>query len=130
MVKGLSTLVSNKNAENTYLVGLALLQRDLLGTYSQRLFAAALELESELARRGVPVVPRSAQGEEDWPATHHIWVTASGRDEAFPHYENLWRRASTPITVSSHMGLATGCDWGRPSRLPLAWAPSTPRSWR
>jgi glycine hydroxymethyltransferase len=89
VVKGLSTLVSSSHAENTYLVGLALLQRDLLGTYARRLFAAALELESQLERRGVPVVARSAQGEEDWPATHHIWITANGRDEAFARYENL-----------------------------------------
>lgn len=89
VVKGLSTLVSSSHAENTYLVGLALLQRDLLETYARRLLAAALELESHLARQGVPVFPRSVQGDEDWPVTHHIWVTASGRDEAFTHYERL-----------------------------------------
>lgn len=89
VVKGLSTLVSSSHAENTYLVGLALLQRDLLETYAERLLATALELEAQLARRGVPVVPRSTQGEEDWLPTHHIWVTASNRDKAFAQYENL-----------------------------------------
>lgn len=89
VVRGLSTLVSSSHAENTYLVGLALLQSDLLEAYARRLFPAALELERELAREGVPVVPRSSQGEEDWPATHHVWVTASDREEAFAQYESL-----------------------------------------
>lgn len=89
VVKGLSTLVSSSHAENTYLVGLALLEKDLLEAYAGRLLATALELEIKLARRGVPVVPRLAQGDDDWPATHHIWVTASDRDEAFTHYERL-----------------------------------------
>lgn len=89
VVKGLSTLVSSSHAENTYLVGLALLQRDLLGAFSERLFAAALELESQLARNGIPMVPRSTQGDAAWPATHHIWVTASDREEAFRQYESL-----------------------------------------
>lgn len=89
VVKGLSTLVSSSHAENTYLAGLALLQEELLETYAQRLFASALELESQLVRRGVSVVPRSAQGETTWPATHHTWITASGDEQAFAHYENL-----------------------------------------
>ncbi len=89
VVKGLSTLVSSSHAENTYLVGLALLQEDLLRAYGERLFAAALELERQLTQMGVSVVPRSTQGEDDWPATHHIWVEASGRAEAFAHYETL-----------------------------------------
>ena len=89
VVKGLSTLVSSSHAENTYLVGLALLQEELLEAYAHRLFASALELETELIGREVGVMHRSAQGEADWPATHHIWITAKDKDQAFAQYEAL-----------------------------------------
>jgi glycine hydroxymethyltransferase len=89
VTKGLSTLVSSSHAENTYLVGLALLQRELLDEYAERMFDTALELEVQLQRLGVSVIPRSLQGEADWPATHHIWIAANGRDEALEQYESL-----------------------------------------
>jgi glycine hydroxymethyltransferase len=89
VVKGLSGLVSSSHAENTYLVGLALLRDDWLEAYATRLLETASALEWELGRLGVPVVPRARQGEAGWPTTHHIWITASGRDEAFSQYENL-----------------------------------------
>jgi len=86
---GLSTLVSSSHAENTYLVGLSLLRREWLSAYVDRLFDTAIELETQLARRGVPVVPRARQGRPEWPPTHHVWVLAPSQDEAFAQYERL-----------------------------------------
>lgn len=90
LVKGLGTLVSSSHAENTYLVGLALLRREWLDVFAPRLLESAIALELQLARRGVPVIERSAQGEQDWPATHHM-IQADGKDEAFGQYERLNR---------------------------------------
>jgi glycine hydroxymethyltransferase len=89
LVAGLSTLVSSSHAENTYLAGLTLLREDWLERYVVRLLATAAELESALARRGVPVVAAASQGDPAWPATHHLWVRCADRDEAFAWYEQL-----------------------------------------
>jgi len=35
------------------------------------------------------VFQRSRQGDADWPGTHHLWITADGKDEAFTYYERL-----------------------------------------
>ena len=89
VVKGLSALVSSSHAENTYLVGLALLRQEWLEIYAKGLLDTATALEEALARNDVPVVSRARQGEAWWPATHHIWITAEGRAEAFSQYEKL-----------------------------------------
>ncbi len=91
LVAGLSTLVSSSHAENTYLTGLTLLRRSWMRRYVRRLLATAVELESRLAERGVAVVDRSRQGDPRWPATHHLWIRARDRDEAFEQYERLAR---------------------------------------
>lgn len=87
--QGLSTLVSSSHAENTYLAGLALLRTEWLERYCERMLATASALETALAHRAVPVVRRTRQGEPDWPATHHVWIAASNREEAFRWYEAL-----------------------------------------
>lgn len=89
LTRGLSTLVSSSHAENTFLLGLALLREEWLKVYEERLFDTAAGLEGELAGRGVPVIDRTDQGEASWPATHHIWIEAKDTNEAFSHYENL-----------------------------------------
>lgn len=89
LLSGLSTLVSSSHAENTYLAGLTLLREDWLETYVRRLLATSAELELQLGRRGVPVVPRARQGSADWPLTHHIWIRSQNRDEAFAQFESL-----------------------------------------
>lgn len=87
--RGLSTLVSSSHAENTYLAGLALLRTEWLERYCERMLATASALEAALARRAMPVIPRARQGKPHWPATHHIWIAANDRDEAFRWYETL-----------------------------------------
>ncbi len=89
LMTGLGTLVSSSHAENTYLFGLALLREEWLEAYARRLVATAAELERQLALLGVDVVERSTQGEADWPGTHHVWIRAPNRDEAFAWYESL-----------------------------------------
>lgn len=91
LIAGLSTLVSSSHAEDSYLVGLTLLQKDLLDLYVERLLDTAIELERQLIRRGLPVVRRHEQGHTDWPSTHHIWIEAPSRDVAFDQYERLCR---------------------------------------
>jgi glycine hydroxymethyltransferase len=88
---GLSTLVSSSHAENTYLTGLVLLREEWLDSYCRRMLDTASALEAALLRRGVPVIGRERQGEPHWPATHHIWISAEDRNEAFRHYEELGR---------------------------------------
>ena len=89
LLTGLSTFVSSSHAENTYLVGLRLLRREWLSTYVQRMLDTAIELETQLENRGVPVVSRARQGRPEWPPTHHVWVLAPSQDEAFAQYERL-----------------------------------------
>ncbi len=91
LVKGLGTLVSSSHAENTYLVGLAMLRRQWLESFALRLLETAVALELQLAYRDVPVLQRSSQGQPDWPATHHIWIRASKQSEAFEQYQGLAR---------------------------------------
>jgi glycine hydroxymethyltransferase len=89
LVAGLSVLVSSSHAENTYLAGLALLREDWLELYCDRLLRTALALEAELITCGVSVVKRAAQGNLDWPPTHHLWIAAADQDTAFAQYEQL-----------------------------------------
>lgn len=91
LIAGLSTLVSSSHAEESYLVGLTLLQEAWLETYAQRLLETALELETQLLRRHLNVVSRAEQGSPEWPATHHVWIRAPNRDAAFTQYERLSR---------------------------------------
>jgi glycine hydroxymethyltransferase len=107
-VAGLSLLVSSSHAESTYLAGLALLRDDLLETYVERLVPTALLLEQELSSRGIPVVPRAAQGEPDWPASHHIWVQYGPPDAAFAAFQLL---AAANLHVN-YRKLPYGLDWG------------------
>ena len=89
LLAGLSTLVSSSHAEDSYLVGLALLRDDWLEIYVQRLLATALELETQLLGRGLNVVSRMDQGSPEWPSTHHIWIQASDKNAAFTQHERL-----------------------------------------
>lgn len=89
LVKGLGTLVSSSHAENTYLVGLALLRHEWLEVFTSRLLETAIELELQLVQRHVLVIRRSAQGESNWPATHHIWIRSGEKREAFEQYQRL-----------------------------------------
>lgn len=89
LVKGLSTLVSSSHAENTYLVGLALLREQWLRDYSSRLLESAIALERELLDRGIPAFDRSRQGDSDWLNTHHIWIELNDPELALRRYEHL-----------------------------------------
>lgn len=89
LLMGLGVFVSSSHAENTYLVGLALLRDQWLENFCSRLLASAIALESELVVRGVPVVERSTQGAADWPATHHIWIRPGDREMALVQYKRL-----------------------------------------
>ncbi len=86
-----STLVSSSHAEDSYLVGLALLRDKWLETYAERLLETADELETQLLRRGLDVVSRTVQGSPEWPGTHHVWLRALDRDVALAQYEQLSR---------------------------------------
>lgn len=91
LLNGLSTFVSSSHAEDSYLLALTLLRREWLEIYTHRLLSTATELETQLLRRGLSLVPRQAQGFDDWPATHHIWLRTENRDTAYAHYERLSR---------------------------------------
>jgi glycine hydroxymethyltransferase len=91
LIAGLSTLVSSSHAEDSYLVGLALLREDWLETYTERLLETAFELERQLLRRRLDVVSRAGQGCLEWPGTHHVWIRTPDRDAAFRQYERLSR---------------------------------------
>jgi glycine hydroxymethyltransferase len=89
LLTGLSAFVSSSHAEDSYLVALTLLRREWLDAYVQRLLETAHELEEQLLRRGLAVVPRSQQGALEWPGTHHVWIRAPDRDTAYAQYERL-----------------------------------------
>ena len=89
LIAGLAKFVSSSHAEDSYLLGLTLLRSGWLETYTDRLISTALELEAQLMQRGLPVFPRSQQGEEGWPATHHVWLGAATQDAAYEQYERL-----------------------------------------
>jgi glycine hydroxymethyltransferase len=89
LLSGLSTLVSSSHAESSYLVGLSLLREEWLERYTRRLLETAAALEAELTDRGVAVFSRQRQGSSRWPPTHHIWILARDRDDAFAQYERL-----------------------------------------
>ena len=89
LMTGLSHYVSSSHAEDSYLLGLSLLRREWLETYTQRLIDTAIELETQLLRRGLPVIPRSRQGADHWQPTHHIWLQAESKDAAYHRYEQL-----------------------------------------
>jgi glycine hydroxymethyltransferase len=89
LLQGLGTLVSSSHAESTYLVGLALLRRQWLETFAIRLLETAVTLELHLLRHRVPVVERTAQGDQAWPATHHIWIRSKDKRQAFQQYQRL-----------------------------------------
>jgi glycine hydroxymethyltransferase len=89
LLSGLSTLVSSSHAENSYLVGLALLRKESLEIYVQRMIDTALELERQLIDREISVIRRTSQGDQAWPSTHHIWIRSQDRGEAFARYERL-----------------------------------------
>lgn len=89
LLAGLSTLVSSSHAESSYLVGLSLLREEWLERYTSRVLETSARLDAELRARGVSVFPRERQGSLSWPATHHIWILAQSRDEAFAQYERL-----------------------------------------
>jgi len=91
LVDGLSTLVSSSHAEDSYLLGLALLRDEWIETYADRLLGTALELETQLLRHGLDVVSRASQGSAEWPGTHHVWLRAPNRDVALAWYEQLSR---------------------------------------
>lgn len=91
LVRGLSTFVSSSHAENTYLSALAFLDEDALHAYVTRMLDTASALETGLRDRSVPVVERSAQGDEHWPPTQHVWLRALGQDDAFDQFERLGR---------------------------------------
>lgn len=86
---GLSSFVSSSHAEDSYLIGLTLLREDWLHIYAERLLETAHELEDQLLRRGLDVVPKSEQGHSEWPATHHIWMRAPDKDTAFSRFQKL-----------------------------------------
>lgn len=105
---GLSLLVSSSHAESSYLMGLTLLEEDLLTAYADRLTATAVALERELGAHGVPVLPRSVQGDAGWPATHHVWIRCETRDAAFASFQLL-------TAVNLHVNyrkLPYGLGWG------------------
>jgi glycine hydroxymethyltransferase len=108
VLAGLSLLVSSSHAESSYLAGLALLRDDWLNRYVERLVPMALLLEQELGSRGVPVVPRAAQGEPDWPASHHIWIRYGAADAAFAAFQSL---TAANIHVN-YRKLPYGLGWG------------------
>ncbi len=108
MLAGLSLLVSSSHAESSYLAGLALLRDDWLNRYVERLVPTALLLEQELRSRGVPVVPRTAQGEASWPASHHIWIRYGAPNLAFAAFQSL---AAVNIHVN-YRKLPYNLDWG------------------
>ena len=108
VLAGLSLLVSSSHAENTYLAGLALLRDEWLTSYGERLVPTALLLEEELGARGLPVVPRSSQGDGPWPASHHIWIRYGTADQAFAAYQSL---AAVNLHVN-YRKLPYGLGWG------------------
>jgi glycine hydroxymethyltransferase len=108
MLAGLSLLVSSSHAESSYLAGLALLRDDWLNRYVERLVPTALLLEQELRSRGVPVVPRTAQGEASWPASHHIWIRYGAPNVAFAAFQSL---AAVNIHVN-YRKLPYNLEWG------------------
>lgn len=91
LTAGLATLVSSSHAEDSYLVGLTLLRHEWLERYVERLLDTALELETQLVRRGLGVVSRAGQGSPDWPGTHHVWMHAPDKETAYTQYERLSR---------------------------------------
>lgn len=108
VLAGLSLLVSSSHAENSYLAGLALLREDLLARYVERLVPTAVELEHALGARGIPVVPRRAQGDPGWPASHHVWIRYPSSEVAFDAFKSL---TAANLQVN-YRKLPYGLGWG------------------
>lgn len=88
LVDGLGKFVSNLHVANTYLAGFALMDADKLRVYTERLIQNTHALERELLKRGIPVVDRR-QYRNDWPITHHIWITPKKGEDGYNLFKHL-----------------------------------------
>ncbi len=89
LIHGLSTFVSSSHAENTYLAGFALLEREALAAFADDMLALADALRHALNDAGVvDVVAADEQGSSNWATTQHLWVRCQSLERAFELY--LW----------------------------------------
>lgn len=86
---GISKYVSNMHFHSIYSAGLILENFYELRTFSQEMLANTMLLNNALQKRGVSVIQRNITSRS--PNTHHIWVSAPSREEAFRWYMNLER---------------------------------------
>lgn len=78
----ISRYVSNFHSFGVYAAGLTLGRQEFLRRYAEELLTNATVLESELSRRGLPIIRRRAE----CVPTHHVWLGATNREEAFDMY--------------------------------------------
>lgn len=84
---GLSLYVSNMHVFTIYSAGLLLDEIEHLHALSKEMLCNAIQLESELSKRGIPVVNR-IYNENEKP-THHIWIVCDTKEDAFNYYLRL-----------------------------------------
>ena len=87
LLAGLSLTVSNMHIASTYSAGLAITRLSWINSYSQKMLENTVQLEKHLMGSGMPVVPRLG----NTAPTHHIWIRAKTKDQAFDWYKNLER---------------------------------------
>lgn len=87
---GISTYVSNMHVFSIYSAGIILKDYEALVSLSKNMINNAVKLEKELYRNGVNVI-QSYPSNLNYSHTHHIWIQANNKEEAFNWYLILER---------------------------------------
>jgi glycine hydroxymethyltransferase len=87
ILANVSVYVSNMHVFGTYAAGLTLARQDELRTYSRAMLDLTAACDEALRANGVASLSRPRER----PSTHHIWIQASDRDDAFSMFQALER---------------------------------------
>ncbi len=85
VLSGISTYVSNMHSFSTYSSGLTLAREEWISNYSSNLLQNTIELDKRLKFNDIPIISRP----EKFPNTHHIWIIANSKEQAFKWFRSL-----------------------------------------
>ena len=109
---GISTYVSNMHFHSIYSAGLLLKDFNNLKKLSLNMLNNTLLLDEELTTKGISTIKRFT--DSDNPNTHHIWIKADSKEEAYNWYKQLeeigilvnYRRLPYEIGYGLRLGLS------------------------
>lgn len=102
--------VSNIHADKI-IQSCAILRNSYLEMYSKNMLLNAIELETELNKRGVPVINRDFTQ----MCTHHLWIKFGDRDSSYKAYTNLEKNGILvnyrllPYNIGYGLRIGTNC---------------------